>query len=945
MKLITTLMVLWLFSLPFWAQSQSSDITLQLVRSDTDTETGALTNGATLNQGDFPGNTFSIRAVAESLNPGSVQLIYDGNASPFENISPYALFGDSNGNYNGESLSLGSHMITAKAFSGINGSGTLLGETTVQFSVVKDDTPPPNGDEVILSLIHVPSNTIIAQLEDNYTLDLSQFPSNSFNIIANNLQGSQSVQFKLNNSIKTENVVPYALFGDVNGKLNAQSLNVGSYQLEVTVYSADNASGNAIGKKQLSFNVSNSSTPPPSSDKINFSLIEDVRHNLYSVSDGDIFNLANFPDLAETKFYLKTNMPDGVDSMQLIFNGSSRTENTIPYTFFGDYDGKFNVRTLPPGSYTLTAKAYSKSNLQGNLVAEKTITFSTILNIPPTPVALSARVAYAPDNSTVTIPVTAPSGSTFTLSDFTENLFNIEVIPSGSVGSIETELVLRKNVFSNGVSVAKSIQNTTPYFLFGDNNGQPIGEALEPGIYDIKATAYTDANGTGEIVGETVSTPLTFLVFNETSHPRLYLVDATTGERLTEVPTGFGFTLDLSQFSSGSYYFELDKGEDPITNVSVELHSPLGYGPVQHKDGEGNILPFPFVDGHYMAYGGYLINEPIDILWDFDIINSPEYPEAQSEIYLMIRSLFGEHIQVGQPIEAAQTVNLSQYFDPNTNAEGEYIIRAELQNGSDLLLTFSKSFSQGLFENAPYDFFSDRPDTYFNQNSNPYYLATYKAENGKRILTGFSLLGFTAEYSQEYDIETFLFDTDQQQNIGLLEDNDLVGFRFPIDFSSTPNQTVVVNPKVAVGSVVFKINGNTVQVENEAPYSLTGKDNGDLLPFTPPSTTFELMIETWSGADGTGTLLQRYVRSIEVSGFEANSINSTILQVFPNPSNGNIQITTPQSASGQVEIRSLMGEKIIILPSGEQELNLPSGVYLLNYHSDTQQSTQKFIIR
>jgi hypothetical protein len=61
------------------------------------------------------------------------------NATKIENISPYALFGDNNGNYNTWTPSVGSYTLKATPYSATGGGGTAGTSLTVNFQVVDDN--------------------------------------------------------------------------------------------------------------------------------------------------------------------------------------------------------------------------------------------------------------------------------------------------------------------------------------------------------------------------------------------------------------------------------------------------------------------------------------------------------------------------------------------------------------------------------------------------------------------------------------------------------------------------------------------------------------------------------------------------------------------------------------------------------------------------------------
>jgi hypothetical protein len=99
-------------------------------------------NGATINLAQT-GGSLNIRANTAPALVGSVIFGYDGNTNYHtENAAPYDIPGDTNGVYAGFTPTLGSHTVTATAYSAANGGGTKGGVSTVTFTVV-NATPVP----------------------------------------------------------------------------------------------------------------------------------------------------------------------------------------------------------------------------------------------------------------------------------------------------------------------------------------------------------------------------------------------------------------------------------------------------------------------------------------------------------------------------------------------------------------------------------------------------------------------------------------------------------------------------------------------------------------------------------------------------------------------------------------------------------------------------------
>jgi hypothetical protein len=78
----------------------------------------------------------------DSVLFGRVESIFfdlnAGAVTQTENIEPYALFGDRNGNFNGGSLPLGENSLSLDLFSRDRRQGDLLGTVSRNFAIVND---------------------------------------------------------------------------------------------------------------------------------------------------------------------------------------------------------------------------------------------------------------------------------------------------------------------------------------------------------------------------------------------------------------------------------------------------------------------------------------------------------------------------------------------------------------------------------------------------------------------------------------------------------------------------------------------------------------------------------------------------------------------------------------------------------------------------------------
>ncbi len=115
-----------------------------LAFTDTDATIAPLEDGDAIDLADLEGRPITIFAEPSAGAPaiGSVRLVAPGVNNQTENIVPYALFGDQNGDFRtGAQLEPGDYTVTLTAYAGTNGNGAVLGESTLAFTIT--DIPPP----------------------------------------------------------------------------------------------------------------------------------------------------------------------------------------------------------------------------------------------------------------------------------------------------------------------------------------------------------------------------------------------------------------------------------------------------------------------------------------------------------------------------------------------------------------------------------------------------------------------------------------------------------------------------------------------------------------------------------------------------------------------------------------------------------------------------------
>jgi hypothetical protein len=109
-------------------------LTLNLIDAISNVNIGTLSNGLVLSSSNT--QNVNVRANVPS-EAKSVLFVLSGeqNETRYENVAPYALYGDVDGDYNASNLANGSYTLKVSAYSNINGSGTLVATETITFSV------------------------------------------------------------------------------------------------------------------------------------------------------------------------------------------------------------------------------------------------------------------------------------------------------------------------------------------------------------------------------------------------------------------------------------------------------------------------------------------------------------------------------------------------------------------------------------------------------------------------------------------------------------------------------------------------------------------------------------------------------------------------------------------------------------------------------------------
>ncbi len=225
-----------------------------LINANTNGNLGAITQGK--NFTNVP-SSLSIRANTNPTSVGNVSFTLSGpvNANKNEGSAPYHVFGDVGVNPVGRSLPNGNYTITARPS---NGS-----PLTVSFSIGNSTNPPPpsGGDAITYTWINAGTDSNLQLINNGTTI--SGTGSNRNIRVNTTFSLARSVFFRLQGRQSrtwTENVQPYALYGDNNGNYNSANFPSGSYSLTVQIYAGLNRTGSLLGSETINFNVGSASS-------------------------------------------------------------------------------------------------------------------------------------------------------------------------------------------------------------------------------------------------------------------------------------------------------------------------------------------------------------------------------------------------------------------------------------------------------------------------------------------------------------------------------------------------------------------------------------------------------------------------------------------------------------------------------------------------------------
>lgn len=378
-----------------------------LINADTDQPVQGydpIPSGITLNLATLPTKNLNLRANTNPSVIGSVRFVY-GGVTKTETVAPYAMAGDTTGNYNAWVLAVGAFSVTATGFSGANASGTAGAPLTLSLNIV-NVSPTTSysvsvangsgggsytaGASVTVTANPAPTGKIFTGWTGNYALPNPSAATNKFSMPA------QNVTLTANYADASASYSAYVYNGSGSGRYSVGSV------VNVTANTApigkvfDRWTGDV--KHLSSVTAASTAFPMPSTNIWITATYKDATTTTSTavtglslvnadtgaaisgfnpILPGATINLATLPT-RRLNIRANTN-PAAVGSVKFVYTGGSRMEDTAPYAMTGKTSATtYNAWTPAVGSFTVTATPYSEASAAGTAGTAATATFSVI---------------------------------------------------------------------------------------------------------------------------------------------------------------------------------------------------------------------------------------------------------------------------------------------------------------------------------------------------------------------------------------------------------------------------------------------------------------------------------------------------------------------------------------------------------------------------------------
>lgn len=345
-----------------------------------------------------------------------------------------------------------------------------------------------------LSLLNADDGTVIVDSFNHSgdVLNLAELPPRL--TIVDSLFGATagSVEFFLNGqSVRTENVAPYALGGDVPpGEFVPYDLPVGQNILRTVYYQLAHRRGQVLGESSIQFEV------------INVEPVELI------VSPSPLTASVPAGRSTKTSFYIEVGEVDF--DYDLVLSSAPPAWAVYPQELqVGKNVIGLRADNLPPGEYF--ADPLIVQLRARDFAYAQTLYFDLVLTVKPSNAVLVSGFTVVDAVSNLDASASLLGPISFNVVDLPE-VFGVRANTyPATVGSVVLEFAFQPDLTDPPAFPQPSVrvENVMPYSLFGDSlPGDYVGVPRQTGWLWVRATPYGLANGRGK-----TGSPLELLVY------------------------------------------------------------------------------------------------------------------------------------------------------------------------------------------------------------------------------------------------------------------------------------------------------------------------------------------------------------------------------------------------------------------------------------------------
>jgi hypothetical protein len=146
--------------------------------------------------------------------------------------------------------------------SGGSGTNVITNGESGSTNTSAPTQPAPTTSTVAVTALDIwdtVNNKKVTSVTSGATIDLAKLPA-KITLVAQGTAGSMKFAYDANSSYRIENLKPYSISGDIDGKPVAWNLATGSHTVKVTPYTKSHAGGTAGATKTWTLNVTRSTT-------------------------------------------------------------------------------------------------------------------------------------------------------------------------------------------------------------------------------------------------------------------------------------------------------------------------------------------------------------------------------------------------------------------------------------------------------------------------------------------------------------------------------------------------------------------------------------------------------------------------------------------------------------------------------------------------------------